>query len=84
MLTETLPRFLRYTRLHLRACNDGVEASRPSRDTTSVSRNEGSTSKGKSTQSAWQPIAQPEHFGNLRRGKALFIGSIGASRPTTS
>jgi hypothetical protein len=42
-----------------------------------VSRNKGSTNKSKSTQSAWQPIAQPEHLRNLRRSEALFIGSIG-------
>jgi hypothetical protein len=48
-----------------------------SRDTTSISRNKGSTTKGTSTQHAWQPVAHPELFRNLRRGEALFIGSIG-------
>ena len=48
-----------------------------SRDTTSVSRNKGSTTKGTSTQHSWQPVAHPELFRNLRRGEALFIGSIG-------
>lgn len=48
-----------------------------SRDSTSVSRTKGSTTKGKSTQTSWQPIAHPELFRNLRRGEALFVGSIG-------
>ena len=47
-----------------------------SRDSKSVSHHKGSTTKGTSTQQSWQSIAHPELFRNLRRGEALFIGSI--------
>jgi hypothetical protein len=39
-------------------------------------RNRGSTTKGTSTQQSWQSIAHPKFFRTLRRGEALFIGSI--------